>query len=523
MTWVAGLSLVVLVWASAAAATVDPEHYDLNLAKGLVAFGEGRYESAVSLFSKALEAKPGDPEATYYLGQSLVRAKKYEAAEEVFRKLLEAEPASGRALLGLGIVRYNRDQYAEALASLAAAEKGLPDDPLVHYYQGLVYHKLEAFEQSPERFHRAMTLSPDLAPSAHYYSGVGYYRRGDLAKAKAEFEAVLAEQPGSELAQSAEEFLSLTTEVPAAVPRRWNLNFTVSAEWDSNVVLLPVGTSPPGGASGISQQADYRTVLFGSGEYRLIQTERWLAGVSYGTYQSFHRTLSGFDVEDNSPTAYVQHQTGPLRVSAQYIFNYTLVGRSPYLFAHAAQTLLTLGEGGSWLTQVQLRYQNKDFQHGRFPLNSARDGKNWLAGVTQYWLFAEKTGSVRVGYLYDTDRTGGGHPASVSGLAGTALNSDWAYEGHRVLAGLALPQIWTVKTDLAFSYYRQNYDNPNSFSADGLTRRRDRILSFTGVLSRPLTENLSMALQYAYTRDQTNVDVFDWNRSVYSFALTGQF
>jgi hypothetical protein len=64
-------------------------------------------------------------------------------------------------------------------------------------------------------------------------------------------------------------------------------------------------------------------------------------------------------------------------------------------------------EGYHAFTQVQFRYQNKDFQHGRFTSNSLRDGKNWLAGITQYILFAENTGNVRLGYTFDTDRTGG--------------------------------------------------------------------------------------------------------------------
>jgi len=69
--------------------------------------------------------------------------------------------------------------------------------------------------------------------------------------------------------------------------------------------------------------------------------------------------------------------------------------------------LFTLSEGYHAFTQVQFRYQNKDFQHGRFTSNSLRDGKNWLAGITQYILFAENTGNVRLGYTFDTDRTGG--------------------------------------------------------------------------------------------------------------------
>lgn len=175
----------------------------------------------------------------------------------------------------------------------------------------------------------------------------------------------------------------------------------------------------------------------------MIQTQVWAAGLTYGIYQSFHRKLSGFDVQDHAPAAFIRYQMGPLQLSLQYVFNYTEVGRSPYLQSHAIQPIFTLAEGSRWVTQFQFRYQNKGFREGRFgPLNDARDGKNWLARVTQYFLFADKTGSIRLGCTFDTDRTGGGSPA-VAALPGTPTGADWAYKAHRFSAGLDLPPVWT--------------------------------------------------------------------------------
>lgn len=85
---------------------------------------------------------------------------------------------------------------------------------------------------------------------------------------------------------------------------------------------------------------------------------------------------------------------------------------------------------------------------------------------------------MRIGYTYDTDRTGGGSPSVA--VVGNQTNADWAYRGHRVAAGLSLPPVMTVRLNLAFDYYRQDYDNPSSFSPSGTTRRLDEILFFTG-------------------------------------------
>ena len=499
----------------------NTETYDLSLSKGLIEFGKGRYEKAVQQFERAVEAKPDDFDARDYLGQALLRLKKHEEALKIFQQLVEANPSSGRALLGLGIAQTSLGQYEDALNSLKVAERIMPDNALVYYYQGLVYHQLKAFNQMPALFSRAMALSPDLTPSARYYTGVAYYQRGLLEEAQKEFrEAIAGGEPESELARSAREFLEYKSEPPKE-PRKWDLNLSISEQYDTNVVLLPIGTQPPGGQTGISRKDDFRTAFYARGEYRPIQTKDWTAGATYGFYQSLHRTLNVFNVEDHSPSLFVTRQIGAVQARFQYIFDYVKVGQAPYLIANALQPIVTIAEEGNKFTQFQFRYQNKDFQHGRFTTNSARDGKNWLAGVTQYVYFAEGTGHYRVGYTFDTDRTGGGSPSIAT--PGDQTNADWAYKAHRISASVSLPPMLTITPSVAADYYRQNYDNPNSFSATGTTRRRDNILFFTGTLGRDLTDSISIALEYNYTRDDSNVQAFNYTRSIYSLTLSGRF
>jgi hypothetical protein len=62
------------------------------------------------------------------------------------------------------------------------------------------------------------------------------------------------------------------TQLPAG-PRKWSASFNLAAEYDTNVVVLPSGTSPPAGSTGISRQKDYRTVMNANLEYRALQTD----------------------------------------------------------------------------------------------------------------------------------------------------------------------------------------------------------------------------------------------------------
>jgi len=514
------VAIFLLAASSYAQGALSSETYDLNFSKGLAEFESRRYDSAEKFFRKALEAKPGDPQATFYLGQTLTRAQKYGEAEAVFRKLLQMQPGSGRAYLGLGIVLYNQERYREALDTLALAEKASPNEALVYYYQGLSHFKLAEYQQMPPRFLRAMTLGPDLSSSAHYYSGLAYYQQGILDEARAEFEEAQKLQPESEFGKSAAAYLEqIKTGVPIQQRKRWDLIFSVSSQWDDNVVLLPSGFSPPAGPTGISRSSDYRTALYLRGEARAFEQGPFVAGASYALYQSFHRTLSAFDVESHTPTVFVQHTAGPVQTRLQYIYDYVLVGRSPFLVAHSIAPLITVRESPTLLTQVLLKYQNLDFKDGRFLFNSFRDGHDWLAGAMQYWFFAKTTGHVRVGYTYDEYITAG---KDVS-LAGTASAADWAYRGHKASVGVSLPPFYKIILDAGFDYYVQLYDNANSFSPGGAVFRTDKLYNYYATVMRRLTDHFALGLQYVHTDDNSNIAAFKYKRNIYGLVLTGQF
>ena len=514
------LAIFLIAASSYAQGALPSESYDLNFSKGLAEFGLGRYESAENLFRKALEAKPGDPEAIFYLGQSLTRAKKYSEAETVFSKLLEIKPGSGRAYLGLGIVLYNQERYREALDNLALAEKASTTEALVYYYQGLTHYKLAEYQQVPPRFMRAMTLGPDLSSSAHYYSGLAYYQQGILDEARAEFEEAQKLEPESEFGRSATAYLEqIRAGTPIRRKKRWDLTFSISSQWDDNVVLLPSGFSPPAGPTGISQNSDYRTALYLRGEVRAFEQGPFVGGASYALYQSFHRTLSGFDIESHAPTFFVQHTTGPVQTRLQYIYDYALVGRSPYLIAHSIAPLITVRESPTLITQVLLKYEDLDFQDGRFLFNSFRDGHDWLAGAMQYWFFTRTIGHVRVGYTYDEYITAG---KNVS-LAAQASPADWAYRGHKASVGVSLPPFYKTTLDAGFDYYVQLYDNANSFSPGGAAFRTDKIFNYYATAMRKLTDHFSLGLQYVHTDDNSNVAVFKYKRNIYGLVLMGQF
>jgi Tfp pilus assembly protein PilF len=381
--------------------------YDFELSKGLLLFGNHRYVEAESHLQQAYNAKPGDPTAGYYHGLTLLRLQRYVAAEDRFRDVLRRHPENARARMGLGMALYHREQYADALTALTAAEQSLKSDPLLFYYAGLAASALQAYDQAADKFLQAGKLDAEFAGDPHYQQAVALHSQGRWQEATTEFKAAIDKD-------SVESGTPALTASPVASQKRWSLNFAVGMQYDSNVVLLPGGTSPPGGSTGISHKDDFVALFMGSGEYRLIQTETWTVGAGYGFFQNVHARLSDFNVQDHTPTVYVQRRVGAAQVRLQYLLDYVTVGGDAYLLSNAIQPSVTFPETEQTFTQAFVRYQYKDFKTFRddllgVPVNQTRDGVNWMFGAMQFYRFSNDrwVGSCRVHVRYRPHRRTG--------------------------------------------------------------------------------------------------------------------
>src|SRR5262249_6663642 len=94
-----------------------------NTSEGLKALEEGRYDAAVSSFSKAIEADPKDYFAHFNLAMSYTLLHKDPEAVTEYRRTLEIKPGLYEAELNGGIVLMRQKNPAEALAMLEDAAR----------------------------------------------------------------------------------------------------------------------------------------------------------------------------------------------------------------------------------------------------------------------------------------------------------------------------------------------------------------------------------------------------------------
>lgn len=175
-----------------------------------------KYNSAKDALEKALQAKPGDVDATYWLGQTLIELNDIAGAEKVYQTALQGKGSDPLLLVGMGQVELMnhkgndaRQRFETAISltkgkdidilnAIGRANADAPDgdakyaiekltqatqvrrfkEPYVYINMGDAYRKLLDGGQAVTSYQNALTLDPKLA-EAEYKIGKIYVTQGN--------------------------------------------------------------------------------------------------------------------------------------------------------------------------------------------------------------------------------------------------------------------------------------------------------------------------------------------------------
>jgi tetratricopeptide (TPR) repeat protein len=130
----------------------------------------GNLLAAAEEFQKAAHMDPTE-ENLFDWGNNLLQLRAYQPATDVLSEAVKRYPRSGRLQVGLGIARYSRGQYEDAVRSFCAAADLEPRDPRPHLFLGEMYGVSAAL--SPEitrRLARFVVRQPSNALGHFYYA-----------------------------------------------------------------------------------------------------------------------------------------------------------------------------------------------------------------------------------------------------------------------------------------------------------------------------------------------------------------
>ena len=419
-----------VMWGTVSLAAEEPIK-NKNVAACMALIDKGEYGQAAQLMRETLVKSPDDPEASLCLGKALSRMGEKEA-ETHLKNALRLNPENPEASLELGILFFNKRQYAEA----------------------------------EDYFDDTISLAPDSGPAG-----------------------------------KAREFLVRIND--KRKERTWEISAMTGLQFDSNVILNGNGVALPAGISG---KSDWSGVVNVKGHYRFLKVDKFEMSAGYSLYQNLHFKLAEFDVNQNLFDLTAAYELTPnIKLKTSYGFEYLQLHGQQFDYANTVAPTIIFNCGKWGTTSIDYRFRNTEFSNtSMFTTNSQRSGNNHYVGINHIMPIGKTFVAWGV-YSHDEDLT---------------QNDFWNYHGDRLLVGFRAGLPFNITTDLYGEYYSRRYAAVDPYYG---AKRDDDQVSASIAFTRYFTENISLVLAQLYTRNFSNIQVFDYERFMTSLFLNVRF
>lgn len=398
---------------------------------------------------------------------------------------------------------YAAGRHELALDELAALLRREPRDPILLRVRGMALHRLGRFEDAEAALTAAVIAAPG-DPAAHYWLGATRHARGNRAGALAEFAMAERLAPETPYGVGARAFIAAiggaAPSLAAAPERPWALAVAGGAQFDDNVSLVRRG-----------RIASLRGFGEATGSHAFALPHGFVLAFDGRAYGSAHARAAADDFDllllaaGSTVSRRIAIGDVPARLSLAYSYEHVAQGGRFYSGAHAIapQLELALLPDSVTAARLVLGFDRFALDPGSDPGLFSRDGRRYTAAIRHVHFIAERRHFVWGGYeftRYDTEgRTFEAH-AHVASLG----------------AGIALP--WALRLELAAELGRTRYVN-----GVDMPKRRSLKQIYSAWLTKQLGPNLSLALAYAYTFDDSTIDDLETRRNVVTLSARYSF
>jgi tetratricopeptide (TPR) repeat protein len=500
---------------------------------------EDRCEEALERARRARELLPDDARVALVEGRCALRLNRY---SEVIAPLEDARrlaPDTAGVAIDLAQAHYHGGDFAAAETELARAEQEMPDDPRVSLYRGLLLLQQAEDAEAAASLERAGRLSQDIDPLASYYAGLAWERARERERAEQALRRVEEQAPGSSWAQQASLALERLGE---PYRRHWWTDVVAGVAYDDNAVLRGSNVILPGE---ISNEQD--GVVFWSleGGYELLRNPDWSVGAIAGYEGNAYFDLNQFNLQYPSVALWFDRRVDDVSfVRLQPFFGYIWRDADPYL-----------GSGGGNLAYYR-RYASStgrlfgEILYDDYLYTIPDDAAVlWAADqVDEPFKSAYLAGNERLKRLRDRDgvQYSVGYEHSIEAgkrtqvRAGTdyyhyeAEGDEYTHDHVGVWLGVRQDLPWRLDLDVLAGYAYEPYRKPSTFvdpvgkalvpsRTNTGPRRRDNIWRVSVLLERPIRSWLKASLVWRFQDNNSNADVFDYDRHVAGGFLTVTF
>lgn len=482
---------------------------EASLQQGIAQYRQENYEEALELFLKARQEAPDSSQAAFFLGLTYKQIMDYPRAAEHFRDAVTLTPKIKEALVELIETLYrmpDRAALAEAWRWVEVAQRQEVFPAKIAFLKGLMLQREQRFAEAAAAFERAKAVDPALAQAADVQIALSYVRLDELSAARDRFQAAVVADQQSDLAAFARHYQDLV-EQRLFAERPWRFTLAVHGQQDSNVVLKPLQNSLAPGVTdedsavlATSWRVDWVPKLRGS----------WLFNAQYAGYADFHRNNgTTHDVLSNSVYAAPGYNFG--RWAANLVLRYeNALVKDPdydgYVDAVSGGVLvrIALDRTQRHLLECYGGYDLREFDDPPLIAAEDRDGKGLKGRVGWLWVFREG-GLVNLRYEVSQDDADG---------------DNWESIGQQLAGSVTYPLHPKVRLQGSAQFQRRSFDNLHTVFN---VKRDDQILNLSAGVNWEMFRNTTMVAQYTYTRADSNIAIYEYDRNVYSAGIEYRF
>ena len=459
-------------------------------------------------------ARPEDAPARWAHANALADAGRLREAEAELAHFERLAPERrAESALRRGRWLYELGDYERARAALVRSLGSDPDSGPAHLYLGLVFAKKGLARRAAREFGVAGELSPELAVDAALLGGLALLESGHEREGIALLERVIDLDPEGELAR----YAGLVLGERARRGDRVRVEVYSRLDYDSNVPLtsrLDLGGVP-------SDRDDGRASWGAWVSGRVIDGDRGTLtlGARYEGSEQFD--LDRYDQQFVGLVAGLGWKFDErVRARLDASVNYSWLGGEPYVLYGAVVPSLFVGLGERWgVLRLAARVEPIDYEER--PLFGAldRDGIGYGASLTQLVplgaLGPVEASRLSIGAGYwRLDTEGRKSPAPFD----AAYDHD-SFHAHLGVRS-ALP--WQLEAELVGRIRGEYYDHRNVvglLTSLEFERREDLVYEALLELGRPLGRHVDLELSYAFTKRDSNLTVYTYDRHVVGLGV----
>ncbi len=472
--------------------------------KGIEEYKDESYEEAIVTLTKAREKESGSSVAAFFLGMSYKQAMDYEKALQNLLDAVRLTPRIKEALVEVVDVAMQLEKLDVAKKWIAVAEKENIFPAKIAFLKGMILTEEGRNRDAAESFEKAKSIDPKISQAADIQIALSFMRDRQLKQAKKSFEAAIVNDPQSDLAGFARQYLD-------AVEQRLSLEkplrFTVSmfGQYDDNMVLKPDDQTF---AAGITNESSM--VLNSS--FRANYTPRlsgpWLFSAQYALGSSLHdKNRLTHDSLSNSVSVTPGYNFGTYALYLATNYNHAMV-RSPsykkYSGSFSTGPLFRMALYGNQLLEIFSGYTNSEYFQFALAPEEDRDAHGFRSYISWLWLF-KKDYFLNLRFQSETQDTDG---------------KNWDNSSMGFSVNYAMPVYQNVKLQLSAQMNEQDFEHRHTVFN---VTREDTMFSFSGGFSWVWTKDATVVAQYSRIRSDSNIGIYDYKRNMYTVGMEYRF